>query len=223
MMPDGRATLRGQAAEVLRWAERAAGHWEAARAGAASAPSPSSCAARPPVGEGLPRGDRGVRGGAGAGSCAGRGERGRGDRPQQPRRCRAACGRQRAAERDYGEALRIAQKINYREGVATYTGNLADLALDREQWPEAERLAREALALAEKIGRAELVGSDCYRIAIGLLRQAAPPRRCPSPAARWRSWRSCATRIWTRAGGAGAVRGGGGPPPPPPTVLGGSP
>jgi hypothetical protein len=37
--------------------------------------------------------------------------------------------------------------------LATCTGNLAELALNREQWPEAERLAREALKLAEAIGR----------------------------------------------------------------------
>ena len=84
-----------------------------------------------------------------------------------------------AAERDYGEALRIARKINYRDGVATYTGNLAELALDREQWPEAERLAREALALAEKLGRAELVGWDCQQIAVALLRQGRPAEALP--------------------------------------------
>ena len=37
-----------------------------------------------------------------------------------------------AAERDYREALRIAKKINYREGVVYITGNLAALALNRE-------------------------------------------------------------------------------------------
>ena len=84
-----------------------------------------------------------------------------------------------AAERDYGEALRIAQKINDREGVASITGNLAELALDQEQWPEAERLAREALALAEKLGRAELVGVDCYRIAKAVLRQGRPAEALP--------------------------------------------
>jgi tetratricopeptide (TPR) repeat protein len=49
-----------------------------------------------------------------------------------------------SAERDYREALRISKKINDREGVASYTGNLAELALDREQWAEAESLARGA-------------------------------------------------------------------------------
>jgi tetratricopeptide (TPR) repeat protein len=61
-----------------------------------------------------------------------------------------------AAERDYREALRIAKIIKNDEGIALYTGNLATLALDREQWAEAESLAREALALSEKVGRLEL-------------------------------------------------------------------
>ncbi len=77
-----------------------------------------------------------------------------------------------AAERDYREALRI-DKINKDdEGIAIRTGNLAGLALDREQWAEAESLAREALALAEKIGRQELIASDCSRIAKALLKQS---------------------------------------------------
>jgi tetratricopeptide (TPR) repeat protein len=76
-----------------------------------------------------------------------------------------------AAERDYTEALRIARKINHQEMMAGLPGNLAALALNREQWPKAERLAREALPLAEKLGRQELVGLDCYIIAKALLRQ----------------------------------------------------
>ena len=51
-----------------------------------------------------------------------------------------------------GEALRIAKKIDDREGVADCTGNLAELRLDREDWAAAEGLARQALALAGKGG-----------------------------------------------------------------------
>ncbi len=51
------------------------------------------------------------------------------------------------------------------------TGNLAALALDREQWAEAESLAREALSLSEKVGRQQLIASDCRRIAKALLKQ----------------------------------------------------
>lgn len=76
-----------------------------------------------------------------------------------------------AAERDYREALRIA-KINKNDGlIANHTGNLAGLALDREQWAEAESLAREALALAEKVGRLELIASNCHALAKALLKQ----------------------------------------------------
>jgi hypothetical protein len=80
-----------------------------------------------------------------------------------------------AAERDYREAIRIAKKHNYQEGIAEMTGSLAELALNREQWAEAESLAREALALAEKIGRQELIASNCQRIAKALLKQSGKP------------------------------------------------
>jgi tetratricopeptide (TPR) repeat protein/AAA+ ATPase superfamily predicted ATPase len=76
-----------------------------------------------------------------------------------------------AAERDYREALRIDRINKNDEGVAVDTGNLAELALDREQWAEAESLAREALVLAEKVGRQELIAGDCHRIAYALLKQ----------------------------------------------------
>jgi len=75
------------------------------------------------------------------------------------------------AERDYREALRIAKTIKSDELVANFTGNLAALAIDREQWAEAESLAREALALAKKIGRQDLIASDCHRLAKALLKQ----------------------------------------------------
>jgi len=76
-----------------------------------------------------------------------------------------------AAERDYREALRIDKKNNDHEGIALCTSNLALLALDREQWAEAESLAREALALAEKVGRQELIAGVCHSLAKALLKQ----------------------------------------------------
>jgi tetratricopeptide (TPR) repeat protein len=75
------------------------------------------------------------------------------------------------AERDYNEALHIARVIDDAEGIAVYTGNLAGLALDRKDWLGAEALARESLPLAEKLGRLELVASDCRRLAEALVRQ----------------------------------------------------
>jgi tetratricopeptide (TPR) repeat protein len=76
-----------------------------------------------------------------------------------------------AAERDYREALRIAKKINEREGVAVYTGNLVEFALAREQWAEAEQSAREALPLSEGVGRLESIATNCRRIAQACARQ----------------------------------------------------
>ena len=79
------------------------------------------------------------------------------------------------------------------EGIAIYTGNLAALALDREQWAEAESLAREALALAEKVGRQELIASDCHRLAKALLKQnhESLKKPYPCPAAPSRFTRAC--------------------------------
>ena len=76
-----------------------------------------------------------------------------------------------AAERDYREALRIAKAINFSEGIAAYTGNLAVVALNRGDWLGAEALAHEALLLAEKVGRKELIASNCHRIAFTLVQQ----------------------------------------------------
>jgi len=76
-----------------------------------------------------------------------------------------------AAERDYREALHIAKIIKNDEYASNFTGNLAELALNREQWAEAESLAREALALSEKVGRQELIALDCHQIAKALLKQ----------------------------------------------------
>lgn len=79
------------------------------------------------------------------------------------------------AERDYREALRIANTLNYREAVAGLTGNLAEVALEREDWPGAEALAREALLLSEKIGRLEMIAEVCKHLADALVRQGRKP------------------------------------------------
>lgn len=76
-----------------------------------------------------------------------------------------------SAERDYREALRIAIKIGDREGIAYITGNLADVAAARNKWADAERLAREALTYSDKLGRQEVIAEDCRRIALALARQ----------------------------------------------------
>lgn len=76
-----------------------------------------------------------------------------------------------SAERNYREGLRISRKTDNQEHITTRVGNLAVLALDREQWAEAESLTREALVLAEKVGRQELIAWDCSVIATALLKQ----------------------------------------------------
>ena len=103
-----------------------------------------------------------------------------------------------AAERDYREALRIAKKVNYHEGIADMTGNLATFAFDREQWAEAESLAREALALAEKVGRQELIASDCRRLAKALLKQNPVGAKHASPLLEALSLSRRAVEIFTR-------------------------
>lgn len=84
-----------------------------------------------------------------------------------------------AAELDYREALRIDRIVGNHEGVAIVTGNLASLALDRQDWPGAEGLAREALPLSEKVGRLELIAADCYRLANALTRQGKKDEALP--------------------------------------------
>lgn len=69
------------------------------------------------------------------------------------------------------EALGIASRQEHSEGIAACTGNLAELALDRQAWPDAERLAREALALSEPLGHKQLVATDSQRLAKALARQ----------------------------------------------------
>lgn len=76
-----------------------------------------------------------------------------------------------AAERDYDEALRMARSMGYAEGVVNNLGNLGGLALRRSDWSRTECLAREALALAEALGRQELIASNNGRIAKALARQ----------------------------------------------------
>ncbi|MGH8625184.1 MAG: DUF4062 domain-containing protein [Gammaproteobacteria bacterium] len=84
-----------------------------------------------------------------------------------------------AAERDYREALRIARAVGDAEGVTDITGNLASLALDRKDWPGAETLAREALAWSEKVGRQELIASNCHLFARALAQQGKPAEALP--------------------------------------------
>lgn len=84
-----------------------------------------------------------------------------------------------AAERDYREALRVARAVGYPEGVANSTGNLAALALQRQDWLGAETLAREALTLSEKVPRQELIAFDNSYLAMALVRQGKQSEALP--------------------------------------------
>lgn len=84
-----------------------------------------------------------------------------------------------AAERHYREALSIDQRVGNHQGIADRTGNLARLALDRKAWRDAEASAREALMLSEEVGRLELIGFDCYCLAVALVRQGKKAEALP--------------------------------------------
>jgi tetratricopeptide (TPR) repeat protein len=75
------------------------------------------------------------------------------------------------AEQTYNEALRIAKKEEYIDGITYITGNLAALAIQREQWGKALDLASEALSFAKRIGRQEEIARESTRIAQALLHQ----------------------------------------------------
>lgn len=83
------------------------------------------------------------------------------------------------AERDYHEAAKVDHAVGGAEGVSITTGNLAALALVRNDWTGAETLAREALALSEKIGRQELIALDCRYLANALARQGKKAEGLP--------------------------------------------
>jgi tetratricopeptide (TPR) repeat protein len=84
-----------------------------------------------------------------------------------------------SAESDLREALLIAQKLDNKEGIATYTNGLAELALGQEKWKQSEELSREALALSESIGYQELIAANCLRIAKCLSRLNQPSDGLP--------------------------------------------
>ncbi|HKH44880.1 MAG TPA: tetratricopeptide repeat protein [Thermoanaerobaculia bacterium] len=164
--------LRGQPTEVLACADRAAAHWQAARAGAHE----SAFAIRL---RGL--GHKLARDYSSAVTSLSEAIELR--RNLSPKSLEVAnalndlagvlreSGQLDEAEAHLREALAMAKILPDPEVVAFCTGNLAELALERKQWQEAELLSREALKLSEEVGRKELIASDCWRLAKALARQ----------------------------------------------------
>lgn len=102
------------------------------------------------------------------------------------------------AKRHICDALRIAEKLGNREGVAICTGNLAGIARDMKEWVEAERLARLALTQAEYVGRQQLIAANCRRLATALARQGRKPEASP--------YALRSVEIYTRLRSAGLAR-----------------
>lgn len=165
-------SLRGQATEVLACADRAATHWQTARADAYDYVLAIRLRG---VGHRLAKNY--------PAAITAQREALELYRSQMPEDANVATllhdlarvllesGQLNEAETHVREALSLNSALFNSEGVAFCTGSLAELALDREQWPEAERLSRKALNLAEEIGRKELIASDCSRLAKALARQ----------------------------------------------------
>lgn len=84
-----------------------------------------------------------------------------------------------AAERHYDESLRISKVVGFREGVSVATSNLAKLALARNNWSRAEMLSGEALNLCEKVGRQGLIADNCRMLAEALLHQENAAKALP--------------------------------------------
>ncbi|HEY3571569.1 MAG TPA: tetratricopeptide repeat protein [Thermoanaerobaculia bacterium] len=82
-----------------------------------------------------------------------------------------ASGHLAEAEAHYREALAIAKTSKDVRAACGYTSNLAELMLDRKQWPEAESLSREALREAEHINEKMLIAFACLNLALALARQ----------------------------------------------------
>ena len=83
------------------------------------------------------------------------------------------------AEANYREALRVARTVDYAEGVAFITSNMASLALGREDWLAAETLAGESLSLSEGIHRQELIAAGKIHLATALMRQGKAAEALP--------------------------------------------
>jgi len=88
-------------------------------------------------------------------------------------------GNYEAAELDYKESLRIAKKLGDQEMITVSTGNLADLALDRQLWSKAAVFAHKALTQAEVIARKEIIAYYSVVLGSALINQNKPKDAIP--------------------------------------------
>jgi len=91
----------------------------------------------------------------------------------------AILGDHETAEQHYREALAMARTDDYAEGVAVSTGNLARLMLTKKEWTAAEKLARKAVRLSEKLGRLELITAYSLYLAEALVWQNKKDKALP--------------------------------------------
>lgn len=183
-------TLRGQASEVLNFAAHASAHWEKARAGAWERARAMTLRGH---GYELARDFQAA--------IAAYNEALRLDRTVLPKSetvaitlgalggALHASGQLVEAEASYREALTLGKGLRHQELVASCSGLLAQLELDRGHWRKAEHLARTALELSEEIGRKELIAANCRRLAMALTRQGR--------GVKGRSYAECAVAIFT--------------------------
>jgi len=76
-----------------------------------------------------------------------------------------------SAKKYFQEALSIAKENQSSPCIANFTVGLASVAIMRDDWPETEILAREALQLSEAVGKLELIACSCLCLAHGLIFQ----------------------------------------------------
>lgn len=75
------------------------------------------------------------------------------------------------AEQHFNEALEIDKNNHDAEGTAAVLGRMAELALMKQDWSNAQQLAEDALARSEHLHRLDYIGANCQRLALALAQQ----------------------------------------------------
>jgi len=73
------------------------------------------------------------------------------------------------AEKNFEEAILLASKIQHKEEIAVYKGNLVDVFLKQGNWQKAVSLANDALKQAEELGFQEEIARENLHMAIAYL------------------------------------------------------